>query len=165
MFEQLGYQHESPSVRNSYLSAAFELRNGIPSGAAAKTDAPDLQRAMTTGQFLDFIGIRMDSKEADGMAFTINFINPDVGESYVLEMSNGALTNIKGQVDDNADLTITVNRSDLETILSGEAQLSSLITGGSATLEGNPLVLGELISTLKPFPPRFAIMPGTESAE
>jgi alkyl sulfatase BDS1-like metallo-beta-lactamase superfamily hydrolase len=29
-FEQLGYQYESPSVRNSFLAAALELRSGIP---------------------------------------------------------------------------------------------------------------------------------------
>ena len=33
-FEQVGYQQESPSVRNSFLAAALELRSGIPEGAA-----------------------------------------------------------------------------------------------------------------------------------
>jgi len=35
-FEQVGYQQESPSVRNSFLAAALELRSGIPSGAAPR---------------------------------------------------------------------------------------------------------------------------------
>jgi alkyl sulfatase BDS1-like metallo-beta-lactamase superfamily hydrolase len=30
VFEQIGYQQESPSVRNSFLAGAYELRNGIP---------------------------------------------------------------------------------------------------------------------------------------
>jgi alkyl sulfatase BDS1-like metallo-beta-lactamase superfamily hydrolase len=47
-FEQFGYQQESPSVRNSFLAAALELRSGIPEGASPKTMGPDLVRAMTT---------------------------------------------------------------------------------------------------------------------
>ena len=30
VFEQIGYQRESPSVRNSFLAGACELRSGIP---------------------------------------------------------------------------------------------------------------------------------------
>ncbi len=70
-FEQIGYQQESPSVRNSFLAAALELRSGIPEGAAPKTSGPDLIRALSTGQFLDFLGIRLDpDRAADGIAFT-----------------------------------------------------------------------------------------------
>jgi alkyl sulfatase BDS1-like metallo-beta-lactamase superfamily hydrolase len=32
VFEQIGYQQESPSVRNSFLAAAYELRSGIRKG-------------------------------------------------------------------------------------------------------------------------------------
>ncbi|MEY4354263.1 MAG: hypothetical protein RLZZ609_2504 [Cyanobacteriota bacterium] len=35
-FEQVGYQKESPSVRNSFLAAAFVLRNGFPSGVTSQ---------------------------------------------------------------------------------------------------------------------------------
>ena len=37
VWEQIGYQQESPSVRNSFLAGALELRSGIPSGASPKT--------------------------------------------------------------------------------------------------------------------------------
>jgi hypothetical protein len=30
VFEQIGYQKENPGLRNSFLAAAYELRNGIP---------------------------------------------------------------------------------------------------------------------------------------
>jgi len=80
-FEQIGYQQESPSVRNSFLAAAYELRSGIPEGASPKTAGPDVVRAMTTELFLDFLGIRMDAKKAEGMKFTINLITPDNDEN------------------------------------------------------------------------------------
>ena len=74
VFEQIGYQQESPSVRNSFLAAALELRSGIPTGASPKTGGPDMIRAMTTELWLDFLGIRLDSKKAEGNEFTINLI-------------------------------------------------------------------------------------------
>ena len=54
VYEQIGYQNESPSVRNSFLAGALELRNGVPEGASPKTAGPDVIRAMTTGLWLDF---------------------------------------------------------------------------------------------------------------
>ena len=85
-FEQIGYQQESPSVRNSFLAAALELRSGIPTGASPKSGGPDLIRALGTGQFLDFLGIRLDTDKAGHAAFTINLVTPDNGETYVVEL-------------------------------------------------------------------------------
>ena len=45
VFEQIGYQKESPSVRNSFLAAAYELRHGMPGGVPPKTSGPDTIRA------------------------------------------------------------------------------------------------------------------------
>ena len=45
-FEQLGYQAESTSVRNTFLQGSFELRNGLPGGSAPRTTGPDVVRAM-----------------------------------------------------------------------------------------------------------------------
>jgi len=46
-FEQIGYQKESPSVRNSFLAAAYELRNGLPQGHRLKPlDLTPLRRCL-----------------------------------------------------------------------------------------------------------------------
>jgi alkyl sulfatase BDS1-like metallo-beta-lactamase superfamily hydrolase len=164
-FEQYGYQQESPSVRNSFLAAALELRSGIPEGASPKTMGPDVVRAMTTDLFLDFLGIRVDSKKAEGMAFKINIDMPDKGEQFVLEMSNAALTNIKGQQADDPDLTITVNRSDLEPVMVGETTFDDQIKTGKAKLKGNRDVYEQLKSTLVQFELGFEMMPGTKKAD
>ena len=72
IFEQLGYQQENPGLRNSFLAAAYELRSGIPQGETASTSSPDVIRAMSTELFLNFLGIRMDSRKAEGLSFTMN---------------------------------------------------------------------------------------------
>jgi alkyl sulfatase BDS1-like metallo-beta-lactamase superfamily hydrolase len=164
VFEQLGYQYESPSVRNSFLAAALELRDGIKKGGTPKTGGPDMVRAMDTGLFLDFLGIRMDSRKAEGMKFKINIVLPDNGEKYVLEMSNATLTNISGYQADDADLTITINRSDLETVMMGAATFDEQIQSGKAKLQGNREVYEQLKSTLVQFDLYFELMPGTKKA-
>ena len=70
IFEQIGYQQENPGLRNSFPSGAYELRTGIPQGEAASQSSPDVIRAMTTELFLNFLGIRMDSRKAEGLRFT-----------------------------------------------------------------------------------------------
>ena len=54
-FEQIGYRKESPSVRNSFLAAAFELRHGFPRGVTSQPVNPDTVRAMSTDLLLDFL--------------------------------------------------------------------------------------------------------------
>ena len=125
ILEQLGYQQENPGLRNSFLAAAYELRSGIPRGETANSSSPDVIRAMSTELFLNFLGIRMDSRKAEGMRFTINLITPDNGEKFLIELENATLTNIKGFLADKPDLTLTINRSDLEQTMMG-ARLSKL---------------------------------------
>ncbi|MGZ9159335.1 MAG: alkyl/aryl-sulfatase, partial [Nitrospira sp.] len=107
VFEQLGYQQENPGLRNSFLAAAYELRTGIPQGETADSSSPDVIRAMSTELFLNFLAIRMDSRKAEGMKFTINLITPDNGEKFIIEMENATLTNIAGFQATKPDLTLT----------------------------------------------------------
>jgi alkyl sulfatase BDS1-like metallo-beta-lactamase superfamily hydrolase len=48
---------------------------------------------MSTELFLNFLGIRMDSRKAEGLRFTINLITPDNGE--IRRTENATLTNIR----------------------------------------------------------------------
>jgi alkyl sulfatase BDS1-like metallo-beta-lactamase superfamily hydrolase len=160
-FEQLGYQAESTSVRNSFLQGAYELRHGQPGGSAPRSTGPDTIRAMSTEQWLDFIGISMDPRKADGIRFKINLVTPDNGEKFVVEMSNATLTTIKGFQVPKPDLTVTVNRADLNRVMMGAASFDDLIKEGKAKFDGNRTGFDQLRSILVPFTPDFEIMPGT----
>ncbi|MCS5690463.1 MBL fold metallo-hydrolase [Cyanobium sp. FGCU-6] len=160
-FEQVGYQKESPSVRNSFLAAAFELRQGFPSGVTAQPVSPDTVKAMTTDLLLDYLGIRLDSRKAAGMAFTINLLTPDNGEQFILELRNSTLSNCKGFQSPAADLSIEMNRSDLELIMSGQTTFPALVGEGKVKLEGDASLVQQLQDLLVQFSPEFEIMPGT----
>ncbi|MEE8594798.1 MAG: alkyl sulfatase C-terminal domain-containing protein, partial [Gemmatimonadota bacterium] len=162
VFEQIGYQQENPGLRNSYLAGAYELRSGIPTGASPKSSGPDVVRAMSTELFLDFIGIRMDSRKAEGMEFTINLATPDNGEQFVIELSNATLTNIEGYQAEDADLTLTIDRADLEQVMMGAKSLADQIADGTAKVDGDVAVLEQLASTMIHFEVGFEILPGTK---
>jgi len=162
VWEQIGYQQENPGLRNSFLAGAFELRSGIPEGASPDTSGPDMIGAMSTELFLDFIGIRMDSKEAEALgSYTINLITPDNGEKFAIELSNATFTNVDGFLHDDPDLSITINRSDLEIIMMGQKSFAMSIEDGTAKAEGNVDILAQIASTLVTFQIGFEILPGT----
>ena len=160
-YEQLGYRAESTSVRNSFLQGAFELRNGLPGGVPVDSTGPDVVRSMTTEQWLDFVGISMDPKKADGIRFVINLVTPDNAETHLVELSNATLTTIKGQQAKNPTLTITVNRADLNQVMMGLASFDDLLKAGKAKFEGDRKGFDQLRGILVPFTPDFEILPGT----
>jgi alkyl sulfatase BDS1-like metallo-beta-lactamase superfamily hydrolase len=161
VWEQIGYQQENPGLRNSHLQGAYELRNGLPAGEPPNSSSPDVIRALTTGQFLDFLAIRMDSAKAAGLGFTMNLVTPDNGEKYVVELSNSTLTNIEGFQAEDADLTLSIDRADLEVVMMGQKRLVAMIEDGTAEADGDISVLDQLAATMATFTPDFQMIPGT----
>ena len=121
-------------------------------------------QAMSTGLFLDFLGIRMDSTQAEDLEFTINLSTPDNGEKFAIELSNATLTNIEGYLVDDADLSITINRSGLEQVMMGVKSFTAQIEDGTAQTEGDLGVLALLASTMVDFDLFFEVLPGTKGS-
>lgn len=161
VFEQLGYQYESASMRNVFLAAGQELRNGMQTIAAPRGTSPSMARAMTTSQWWDAVATRVDSALADGNDYIVNFITPDTGQTFVIEMSSGTLSNIEGFLAEDPDATITINRTDLNTVIMGQATLPEQLQNGIGSIEGDASVLLSLASVLTVFDPGFEVMPGT----
>jgi alkyl sulfatase BDS1-like metallo-beta-lactamase superfamily hydrolase len=161
-FEQLGYLSESTSTRNVFLQGAFELRSGLPDGVPASPSGPDVVRAMSTEQWLDFVAISIDPRRAESIApFIFNLVTPDNGETHVVELSNATLTTLRGFGAPDPDLTITVNRSDLNGVMMGVTTFDALIAAGKARFEGDRTGFDALLAALVRFTPNFEIFPGT----
>jgi hypothetical protein len=105
----------------------------------------------------------MDARRAEGLSFVMNLVTPDNGERFVVELSNATLTNIQGYQAENADLTLTVNRADLERVMGGATTLEALLGDGAAHGRGRLAILGQLAGLMVEFDPRFEIMPGTKA--
>ena len=95
------------------------------------------------------------------MRFTINLVTADNGEKYLVEMSNATLTNIKGVQTAKPDLTITLNRSDLNQVMMGASSFDDLIKAGKAKFEGDRKPFDQRRGLMVTFAPNFEILPGT----
>ena len=80
----------------------------------------------------------------------------------MLELSNATLTNIEGFQAEDADLTVTIDRADLEATTMGQKTLMAQIEDGTAKVRGDKGVLAKLASTLIQFELGFEILPGTK---
>jgi alkyl sulfatase BDS1-like metallo-beta-lactamase superfamily hydrolase len=76
-------------------------------------------------------------------------------------LNNETLTNIEGFQAADPDLTMTINRADLEQVMMGQKTLMAMIEDGTAKVEGNASILAKIGATMATFDPRFPIMPGT----
>ena len=83
----------------------------------------------------------------------------------MVELSNGTLTNIEGFQADDADLTITIDREDLEKTMMGAVSFDEQISAGKAKLTGNRDVYEQLKAMLVHFDLGFEMMPGTGSKD
>ena len=75
------------------------------------------------------------------MRFTINLVTPDNGEKFVIEMENSTLTHIQGFQAASPDLTLTLNRSDLEPTMMVAKMLDAQIKEGTAKVSGDAGIL------------------------
>ncbi len=146
--EQLGYQSESGTWRNAYLSAAYELRNGnaaekVPN---AKTDG-SLIRNMTAEMVFDYIGILLDKGSLSEENFKINFVFTDTQEKMMLYFNNGALLQYKNANSDDADLTVTCPKAAIALLL--QKDIEKIKT--SMKLEGDVSKLELIVNNLNQF--------------
>jgi alkyl sulfatase BDS1-like metallo-beta-lactamase superfamily hydrolase len=156
--EQLGYQAENAGWRNSYLAAAFELRHGIPKTAKATKGGPDMIKAMNSELIFDYLGVRLNSDKALAHQFKINVVLPDRNEKFLLELKNAHLNNIENVQDKKADLTVTINRKDLNFLLLKQVSFQQLVESGKVQLDGNGQVFGQLLMMMDEFPFWFNVV-------
>lgn len=146
--EQLGYQAESGTWRNAYLSAALELRNGnaAENGKNAKSDGSILKN-MTSEMIFDYISIILDKEAIAKEDFIINVNLTDTQEKVMLRFKNGALLQCHNMSSDSADLTITCPKNALTLILQRDMEkISELME-----LEGDISKLELIVDNLNQF--------------
>ncbi len=106
--EQLGYQAESATWRNAYLTGALELRNGPPPARVARR--AHIVMAITLSQIVDTMGIRLDSELVGRQHASLNVELTDSGESGLIGLSRRTLFFREGHFDDAADATLRTDK-------------------------------------------------------
>ena len=133
--EQLGYQAESGTWRNCYLMGAMELRLGNRSAVSKRpTGIPDMVKAMTCEQLLDYLSIHNDTHAAESDDLVLNLHITDTDEIWRVERTSGViLYNLVDKPAADAEATISCPNIQLVGIFLGVAQLDPAQIQGDAT--------------------------------
>lgn len=148
---QMGYQAESGPWRNFYLSGAKELRDGVVRAATPDAASPDIVRALPLEIYLDYLAVRLNHPKAAGNDIYLNFILPDVQQEFTLSVTNGVMNYTIGRQDQQADATVTLNRSLLDDINLRQASLADAISAGQVTIDGSQQKVADFVGLLDTF--------------
>jgi alkyl sulfatase BDS1-like metallo-beta-lactamase superfamily hydrolase len=157
IFEQMGYQAQSAGWRNTYLAGAWELRNGVSKNAASTQAGPDMIQAMYSEMLFNLLGVKLDVSKAKDKSFKINIIIPDRQEKFALELKNSHLNNIQAQQFEEPNVTVTVNRKELDQVLMKSMTFKQLIANNQIGFSGNANTFFELMQMVEDFPFWFNI--------
>ncbi len=150
--EQLGYQEESGAARNAYLMAASELRGTLPARGRNMISG-DIMAAMTTGQLLDYLSVRVNATRADGDNYRINFRITDTGDTALVQVRNSVIVYWLNETSPEATVSVEMPRRTLETL----ALNPSAAPQGVIVTSGDPALFKEFTGMLDTFDPNFAI--------
>jgi alkyl sulfatase BDS1-like metallo-beta-lactamase superfamily hydrolase len=150
--EQLGYQAESGTARNAYLTAASELR-GTMRAQTRTMISGDIMSAMTVGQLLDYISVRVNADRAAGDIYTMNLRLTDTGDTAFIQVKNSVIIYHVGKTSPTAAVSVEMPRKTLETLaLNPRATLDGVVVTG-----GDPAIFNEFVGMLDVFDPGFPI--------
>ena len=160
--EQLGYQSESSTFRNAYLTGAQELRQGPPQLGSSQVRGRGLLNAMTVEQVFDTLAVRLKSEAVAGVKFRINWTFPDLAgspdEKWILGLNHRALHSVRGRHDPTAECSIRIDRSLLMRIIAQETSFVDEIGQGTIALDGDATLLLTIFGNLDVFMAGFAIV-------
>jgi alkyl sulfatase BDS1-like metallo-beta-lactamase superfamily hydrolase len=160
--EQLGYQSESSTFRNSYLTGAMELRQGPPQLGSSQVRGRGLLVAMTIEQIFDTLAVRLISENVSGLSLKINWHFTDMSgtadERWLLGLSHRTLYSVQGRNDEKAQATLTMARSTLISVIIQETTFIDEIGKGSIVIDGDATALLTIFGNLDAFPNSFNIV-------
>jgi alkyl sulfatase BDS1-like metallo-beta-lactamase superfamily hydrolase len=158
--EQLGYQSESATFRNAYLTGAQELRNGplFPPRPANRLGYLD---AMSVDQIIDMMGVRLISEDVGGLSATLNLTFSDAvdGEHvWVIRLSNRVLGWVKGRHDESADAHLTLTKPALAALSALETTIDDAVAAGDISIDGDAAAAGHVFDHLDVFMSSFGLI-------
>jgi len=154
--EQLGYQSQSATFRNAYLTGARELRQGPP--PRFPVGGRGLVQALPIDMMFDTIGVRLKAEELAGVSLSINFTFTDIDEQWVFGISNRAIHYTAGKQADDADATVVTTRDALLAVTARETTIDASLETGAMRVEGDAGALRTVFDHLDVFESGFPIV-------
>jgi alkyl sulfatase BDS1-like metallo-beta-lactamase superfamily hydrolase len=150
--EQLGYQAESGTDRNAYLTAASELRGTLRTPGRNMISG-DIMSAMTMGQLLDYLSVRVNAEKAAGADYTMNLRITDTGETARIRIKNSVLMYWLNETAPDAAVSVEMPEKSLGTLALDPTRTLRDVT----VTAGDPGVFKTFAGMLDTFDPAFNI--------
>jgi len=154
-FEQLGYQAESATFRNAYLTGAQELRHGHPPRRAAMRRG--YLDAMTVQQIMDANAVRLRAEDVVGVDVTINMVVADLGEVWRVQVSHCTLHAVP-RAATVPDATLHVDHALLVDLAGADTTMTEAIDAGRARVDGDVEAVHAVFDHLDTFESMFPIV-------
>jgi linear primary-alkylsulfatase len=145
-YEQMGYMSEASTWRNSYLSAARELRLGPPKTGIDRSGAIELLAQTPVERFLEALAAGLDGQAAEGKQWKINLVLSDTKQSFVLWIENAVLHFKASSPATDANATLTLTRPILIKTLAGTAGVRDTLLSDDLQVDGSALDLVRFFS-------------------
>lgn len=157
-YEQLGYVAEASTWRNSYLSAAAELRQGPPKQGVDRSGFIDMLTQTPVERFLEAMAAGLDGPAAEGKDTKINLVFSDTGESFQLWLENAVLHHRKTAPAADANATLTLTKPIFVKMMAGTAGVKDMLLSDQLSVDGSKIDLVRFLSLIDKAPGTFPIV-------
>jgi len=147
-YDQLGYASEASTWRNSYLTAATELRGGPPKQGINRAAFLDMLAQTPIERFLEAMAAGLNGPAAEGKDFKINLVLTDTKESYVLWIENSVLHHRRAEPAQDANATLTLTKTFFVRMMAGTAGAKDMLTSDELKVSGSKIDLARFLSLI-----------------
>lgn len=157
-YEQMGFMSEATTWRNSYLTAAAELRNGPPQKGLDRTRFLEVLQHTPVERFLDAMAAALDGPAAEGKDLKINLVLTDTKESHVMWIDNAVLHHRRRPPAPDADATLALTHGMFVRLIAGAAGRKDLLLSDDVKVAGSRVDLARFFALLEKAPGTFNIV-------
>jgi len=157
-YEQLAWQAEAATWRNSYLTAATELRNGPPKKGLDRSFVIDMLKQTSIERFLEAMAAGLDGPAAEGKDLKINLVFTDSKESFVLWIQNAVLHHKRAAPAADANATLTLTQDIFVKMMAGTAGAKDTLLSDDLKVTGSKIDLVRFFTLIDKAPGTFAIV-------
>jgi alkyl sulfatase BDS1-like metallo-beta-lactamase superfamily hydrolase len=148
-YDQMGYAAEAATWRNSYLTAAMELRGGPPAKGIDKSVIIELLKQTPVERFLEAMAGGLDGPAAEGKDLKINLVLTDLKQSYVLWIENSVLHHRAGAPAADANATLSLTKDIFVKMIAGTAGIKDTLLSDDLKVDGSKIDLVRFFSLIE----------------
>jgi alkyl sulfatase BDS1-like metallo-beta-lactamase superfamily hydrolase len=145
-YDQLGYQSESAPWRDVYLSAAYELRHGLPVEMVDMALMTDVLERTPVDKFFQSMSVRLDSEKASDVDMSVAIQFSDLNETYLLSVKNSVMHYRLTDSIEGANASLVLTHGFFIRMLTGDVGLREGLTSDELSVDGSKVDLVRFFS-------------------